>query len=72
MPKLRYDRTRVAEARDVRARWNVGEKTERTPFVFTVPPGVRSYALTGCPYTYKELCGTISPPAQADRRVLHG
>lgn len=56
MRKLRYDRDRVAEARDLRARWYAGEPTERTPFVFSVPPAVPGYAMPGCPYTYRELC----------------
>ena len=56
MHKLRYDRDRVAEARDLRVRWYRGEKTERTPFVFTVPPKDPGCAMPACPYTYQELC----------------
>lgn len=56
MRKLRYDRDRVAEARDLRTRWYEGEKLERTPFVFTVPPKAPGYAMPGCPYTFRELC----------------
>ncbi|HML49359.1 MAG TPA: uroporphyrinogen decarboxylase family protein, partial [Clostridia bacterium] len=37
-------------------RWYRRERTERTPFVFSVPPKDPGYAMPGCPYTYRELC----------------
>lgn len=38
MRRLKPSKDRLAEARDIRARWYNGEKVECTPFTFTVTP----------------------------------
>ena len=57
MKKLHYDRERVMQARDLRRRWYDGEKTERTPFVFSVrQENIKAMYAPGNPYTYREMC----------------
>ncbi|MCL2477861.1 MAG: hypothetical protein FWF22_00060 [Treponema sp.] len=56
MEKLKYNRERIARARELRMRWYDGEKTERTPFVYTVSPAkAKSYWRPGNPYTISEM-----------------
>ena len=62
MIKLRYDKERVAKAKDLRLRWHKGEKTERVPFVYTVTPNVTGAWLPGCPYNFMEF---VSDPVKA-------
>jgi len=50
MIKLNYSQDRLAEAKEVRARWYNGEKT-RTPFILTGPPKDAGYR-----HNYKEMC----------------
>ena len=55
MKKLKFDRERVAIAGDLRLRWHLGEKTERTPFIFTVTPDVQESWMPGNPYDFPEM-----------------
>ena len=54
MTPLRYDRERVAQAKDLRRRWYDGEPVERVPFVYSVTPDKPYIWQTGSPYTFKE------------------
>ena len=57
MMNLNYDKERVAIASDLRKRWYKGEKTERTPFVFTVT-SKQSEGMVGAGsrYNFQEIC----------------
>ena len=55
MKELHYDKDRVAQARDLRARWYKGEKTGRTPFIFNVPAPVSNGWLAANPYSFREI-----------------
>jgi len=55
--KLNFSKDRVAEAMDIRERWYAGEKTERTPFVFTVTPEKSCSYVSANPYNFIEMCG---------------
>lgn len=61
---LRYDRDRVAEARDLRRRWYNGEKVERSPYVYYVPSeGCKAGFLGNTKYDYADMC------ADADKAI---
>jgi hypothetical protein len=64
MKKLRYDKERVARARDLRLRWYKGEPVERAPFVFSVTPDTPER-----PVNFRE---TLSDPNIAVGGLLQG
>ena len=68
MVKLRYDKERVARAKDLRLRWYNHEKTERIPFVYTVTPDVSGAWLPGCPYNFKDL--VLDPKKAVEGNML--
>jgi len=55
MKKLNFSRDRMAESRDIRERWYNGEKTERTPFMFSVPAPVSTAWFAANPYNFEQL-----------------
>ena len=55
MTKLKYNKDRVEEAKDLLLRWYNGEKTERTPFQFTVTPEHNQAWRPGNPYNFREM-----------------
>ncbi|MCL2833383.1 MAG: hypothetical protein FWD78_09465 [Treponema sp.] len=64
--QIKFDRERVAQARDLRRRWYDNEKIERTPFVYTAGPAkTKSYWRPGNPYTISEMIADSSKAVEA-------
>ncbi|MCL2665015.1 MAG: uroporphyrinogen decarboxylase family protein [Defluviitaleaceae bacterium] len=66
MKKLRFSKDRLAEAKDIRRRWYAGEKTERTPFTFTVNAAVHGAWMGGNKYNFTDVCNDSKKAVEAN------
>jgi len=56
MLKLNFSKDRLAEAREVREKWYTHEKTDRIPYLFSVPAPFANSWMGNNPYNFKEMC----------------
>jgi len=64
MNKLRFDKDRLAQAKEIRERWYLGEPVDRTPYVYMAEAAARGSWMQANPYNFKEMCNDSKTAAE--------